>query len=481
MPCEVCNSILIRLNTKVLCPVCNNIPLLNRDNTIPILEKNLHEVENALIDLMKKNIDKNRLLVKLIWERERFARDFFEAYKEFDTTRFLTLNLLIFKLMRITFDGNRIPSNEEVEEIIDAFSEYIQMKNHFLLYKNELAEALKVDDKIRIIQNERYFPILSSYEDNLIMSKMRIGETVEKYKKVFDFLTKSQPARPVSYTPIEFVEHFYSMILQFYCTLLRNETFDEVFGLLSSYKELSITPGKLMDFVNSYQLYPEVETVTSLEEFVCNAEKHFNMKKEDVEQILVFNEKNTCIFPIFISINDTVHISHRTSFLIYIFLHSIVYKDMFDAETEKRSKAFENEEVKKKFETINWTYFPNLKDKKQPSIEIDGIATFKRKILVVECKGWTIRPFYEYAKIQGYLIRDIKGIVDGEKFTGEELKKIPSLLEKVSFVRDNMSIWGLSPSDYDEINGIIVMRGSPPIKEYKGIQILSINNIMFQS
>jgi len=56
-------------------------------------------------------------------------------------------------------------------------------------------------------------------------------------------------------------------------------------------------------------------------------------------------------------------------------------------------------------------------------------------------------------------------------------RRIPSLNEKISFVRNNMSIWSFNPKDYDVINGIIIMRGFPPINEYKGIQILSINDV----
>ena len=49
-------------------------------------------------------------------------------------------------------------------------------------------------------------------------------------------------------------------------------------------------------------------------------------------------------------------------------------------------------------------------------------------MLVIECKGWQLYPLYESQKRQGYLTRDIKGIVDGKKFTGEKEIKVPSLL-----------------------------------------------------
>ena len=480
MPCNTCGSLLVRKNEKILCPKCNNIQLLERKETINVLRTNMDEVEDALVNLTKKRVDKNKLLYELVWEREKFSRDFFEAYKGFDITKFLTLNFLIFGLMKEPFQGNRIPSDEEVEDIIKAFSKYIVMKNDYLLFKNGLAEALKPNGKIRIIVNERYFPIIKSYENNLIMIKLsaRARETARQFKKTFDLIFKKEPRSYLKFTPKEYVEHFYPTINQFYCALLRNEVYDEVFGLLKKYHEISITPGKLMDFVNSYQLFPGTLSFTTIEEFIFRAKKHFGMKDDHIKRSLVFSENNTSNFPMFVTIDDTVCISHRTAFLIYILLHAIVYKELFDGETEKRSKEFEKNEVKKKFESIGWTYFPNLTDKKQPSIEIDGIATFEREMLVVECKGWrSIRPFYEYDKIQEYLIRDVKGIVNGQKFTKGVPKKIPSLIEKVSFVKGNMFVWGFNPKDYDKVNGIIVMRGFPPIREYRGIQIISINEI----
>jgi hypothetical protein len=150
---------------------------------------------------------------------------------------------------------------------------------------------------------------------------------------------------------------------------------------------------------------------------------------------------------------------------------------LFNRETEKRSKDFELNEVRKVFESIGWTYSPNKVDKKQSTIEIDGIATFERRMLVIECKGWKLYPFYEYKNRQSYLERDIKGIVDGEKFTNEKATKIPSLTEKIEFVKKNMSIWGLTQDSFDEVSGVIVMKSFPPISEYKGTQILSIKDI----
>jgi hypothetical protein len=218
-------------------------------------------------------------------------------------------------------------------------------------------------------------------------------------------------------------------------------------------------------------------THTSVSEFLKKSEKHLGMSQKRTRDLLLFYEKDHDKFPLFPLINGRVYISHRTTYLIYILLHAIVYKDLFDRETEKRSKEFEKNEVKIAFENMGWNYAPNKIDKKKPSLEIDGIAVSQRQIIVVECKGWKLSPFYERENAQSYLERDIKGVVDGQKFTSGKARKIPSLVEKIEFVRTNMAMWGYKPKDFDEVIGLIVTRSFPPISQYKGIQILSIKDI----
>ena len=159
-------------------------------------------------------------------------------------------------------------------------------------------------------------------------------------------------------------------------------------------------------------------------------------------------------------------------------MHTIFYKDLFDKETQRRSKEFEKTEVKKRFESIGWNYFTNPTEGKVSHIKIDGIATSNRELVVIECKGWRlIRPFFEYEKIQEYLVRDLEGIVDGKKYTKEVLKEIPSFLEIISFVKEKGEVLGFNPNDYDNIKGIIIMRGFPPINKYREISIISIKEI----
>ena len=158
-----------------------------------------------------------------------------------------------------------------------------------------------------------------------------------------------------------------------------------------------------------------------------------------------------------------------------------MHKELFDAETQRRSKELELVKAKAAFENASYVYSPNLVDKVHPSLEIDGIAVRKREMLVVEVKGWGIGTYFEHKKRQEWLIRDLKGIVDGWKFSniaGEERKqKKVSLLEKIEFVEKNMRIWGFDHSNYDSVEGAIVIKDYPPISLYKGIKILSVEDV----
>jgi hypothetical protein len=70
-----------------------------------------------------------------------------------------------------------------------------------------------------------------------------------------------------------------------------------------------------------------------------------------------------------------------------------------------------------------------------------------RKAFVIECKEWGIRPPYSHSNILSELERDLKGVVDGYKYSTisgvSRIKRIISLLEKIGFVRNNLRKWNL--------------------------------------
>ena len=86
---------------------------------------------------------------------------------------------------------------------------------------------------------------------------------------------------------------------------------------------------------------------------------------------------------------------------------------------------------------------------------------------------------------QDNIFRDLKGIIFGKEYShkGGRLteKDKPSILKKIEFVKQNISVLGNKYGfDYQQIasfEGIITTLDTPPIIEFQGIKILSIDEI----
>jgi hypothetical protein len=476
MPCLTCGALAIQFGAYTICPKCNKVPLLKREEAILRLFQNEKAIESQVYQIMRNRLDKTDLLLKLLWVREAYCRSFWEKYQTFDTNKFLSSNLLISRITKDnSFTGKYRGTKKDVEKLADGFKKIIESKENRLLLIHGLGEPFELHEKIRILFNERYFPILKTYEDNDIWQSHKANKKIDEYSKLLDSEVKNSQ-KEENYSPKRFIEEFYPTIHQFYCCFLRNEIFKEVFGSLNNYKA-DLNPRTLLNFVNSYPFIEGALFHTSLSEFITRAKKYFGFTQKRIKEVLLFNRENTSPLPIFLEINGRVYISHKTTLFFYILLHAVIYKDLFDQETVKRSKEFEKREVKEAFQKIGWKYIANVKDKKNRRFEIDGIAFSKKQIVIIECKAWKLRPFYEYQTFQSYLIRDIKGIIDGKKYTNKTPKKIPSLIEKIKYIKANMPSLGLDITKFDIIEGIVVLRDFPPISEYKGIHVLGIKEI----
>jgi hypothetical protein len=204
-------------------------------------------------------------------------------------------------------------------------------------------------------------------------------------------------------------------------------------------------------------------------------------------QVLLFDENNHSIFPIFIrfkseALGVVVFISHRFSYFIFTLLHIMVKKQLFDAETEKRSIEFEKKIARDEFEKLGYNYIASVADKRKVSLEIDGLAIKDERCYVIECKSWRLRPLLESCRWREQTIRDLKGIIEGKKYTFDEntktkkITKKPSIIEKISFVKNNLDRWNLT-NKVTQVIGLILLADFSPVSELDGIKIISINQI----
>ncbi|MBI4152098.1 hypothetical protein HY495_00170, partial [Candidatus Woesearchaeota archaeon] len=121
------------------------------------------------------------------------------------------------------------------------------------------------------------------------------------------------------------------------------------------------------------------------------------------------------------------------------------------------------------------------KDKKKATLQIDFLALRDGVILVGEIKYWGIKPLFERRDIHKYRERDLKGIVDGLKYSNNKPEKIPSLLDKIEYVKDKIEEICLDChfdiSEIKEINGVVITISVPPITEYRGVRFISHSQI----
>jgi len=436
---------------------------------------------------------KKGLIAHVVWARERFARSFFDEYQGFEIPRFLALNLLIKRLMLSSEQSykNEIEANDTlVDEMIKLFSKFILVYNDHLLLRNgffnmiyktpytfENLTAQQLFSNFTLVPNESYKPLLLTIENNNILTKTKCEAKINEHKKEFEEISslKTDDSKKEQ-TPEEFIETLYPTINQFYCCLLKNSFYARVFDFKNSGFTL-LSPKQLMNFVNGFQRVKGYQTATKRKDFLKGIKLHCDCTEQELERYFIFDENNKHIFPLFVEIDDYVFISHATSFFIHMFLMSIYHKDLFDRETEKQSKKLEQDETKNEFKKAGFRYIHNIIWKNH--LQIDGLAIKNNIAYVIECKEWGFRPLYEHDNIQLELERDLKGIVDGNKYSTIDgtLKIEPkvSLLTKIEYVRINHSKWGLTKPF--TLKGLIIMRDYPPISSYRNVKIISINEI----
>lgn len=91
-------------------------------------------------------------------------------------------------------------------------------------------------------------------------------------------------------------------------------------------------------------------------------------------------------------------------------------------------------------------------------------------------------PYFQHrtfntARFNSIRERDLKGIVDGVKYTNEKPRSIPCLISKIEFIKKNLARWNLDKIKDLNIKEMVITRSYPPLKEYKTINFISIEQI----
>jgi len=497
MPCSHCGTKLLFTDiasNKTACPVCDHLLVVDRELATRVSAERLTHLYGLFMRYMRQ-FKKSQLIAHIVWEREKYSRDYFENYQGLDMDRFVSYSYLIKNLMAQSFDGYREANARNTPEIISKFSEYLSLLTEHIYLKEGFAEMIakqrfdprnltiqKKLSEFRMMYTEDYSRLIRTFANNEIYAGEEGQRKIAEYQKEWEMIRDSVDfSKKVKYTPEGLIKKFYPELNRFYCGLLKNVVYASTFDF-SNYKGIVKDPAEIMELVNSFALVQDCITVTPPSEFEQALKRVFGDRMLQAKDSLLLTETNEKVFPLFVLLDDYVFISHRTSFLVYFLLHPIIFKDCFDSETARRSKELETSRTRNAFEKVGFRYVADVKDNdKNPSLQIDGIAGKEGVLFVVEVKSWGLTTFYEHKSKHHYLERDLKGVVDGIEYTTKEGKlcqrKIPSLLEKIEYVKNKMHDHGFDRSMFRVVKGVVVIEDFPPLDEYKGVRMIGLQDI----
>lgn len=496
MSCNVCNTKLVYYNNDLICPKCNDIKLVDSLTASILSCKRVH-IFRKLWNVELEKIHKGSLLLHIAVHRENLARKFFKEFGVIEIGRFFSDTLFLKRVQKFGNSNGKIIIDDvnKSKPIIDLFNELSKIETDDSLiksgyavmkYKDEFDLDLLTDDStlenFTVLQTEDYINLSKSYENYGLFSEKEGQKKIEESKKEFDEIMKEKRI-PKKYTPKEFIEKNFDTISSLYLALIRNEIYSEVFDL-RCFKQLLDEPAKIMEFIGKFTYDTRGISECPTTSFLIDCKDFFPLELNKSRKIFLLDDQNPDAFPLFIRIKvenkDFVIISHTFTIFIYVLLHVIITSEQFKNETSKRGIFFENK-VQDKFEKLGYSYIPNFKDNpKNPILEIDGIATKKDICYVIECKNPRLLPLVESSEARQIMASDLKGIIDGLKRTTKNdkriIKNIPSLPEKVEFVKKNSKTIGLS-SDIKFFKGIVITSDFPVLDMYKDCTFCYVRNM----
>ncbi|WP_094229265.1 hypothetical protein [Methanolobus psychrotolerans] len=484
------------------CPKCNGLHILTKEDSIKLCEKQYQFVNDIFLPALKKYNKKN-FLVWLLDFREKLYSKFIIETPFIKLNELLSINILIKKVIEYSDEtgGIEIDKTENVMQILSSFQTLIEIKEHCYLIEEDFGYYIVKEDieieninpsklfsNFEFVYDEDWIIVIESFDQNLIMTAEEGKKFLDNYQEEYERV-KNNTTNVKMNTPGEYIHNLYPLLQSFTAGLTKNKLFESTFNF-DYLEDKKVLIGLFQKLINNFGFQHGLLTFTNRDQF----EQFLQSEFKDLDQIklykdLVYNGENQDIFPLFVEYEDKVVISLYFTNLIELFYYSIYYKDLFRKETEALSEIFEKIDVPNEFHKNGFNVRVNTKKKNK--LEIDTIAWNNNTLYIVESKIWDIRPFFEHRRVHGHRERDLKGIVDGFKYTGGNPKPIPNLTDKVNYVKnnleknlcdykENMQFPDHADVDYNNIKefiGVAVTKSYPPIKEYKNVKMVGFREI----
>jgi hypothetical protein len=497
MPCNKCGRTLMLYDDLKLCSKCDCLAVLDTISAINISERVCDYLTKLFYERLKE-WNSFHLITYCVVKREQVSREFYKKYSLFPTGELSMYTLLADRVLKNSYNsgGKRIDeTNEhEVRRLVDTFDKLLNFENTVLHLKNcdmnvLITQSIDVDSitpqeairKCIFVSNEKHETLFRTYSINDIYSKTEGEKKIEEWSKLDDDYPSVRKIEIL--TPRNFIRKHFQILNNLYVLFMKDYAAFEVFGRLKRYKELTNEPRQFYHFFNEFVNFgDDVHTISPIEVFMARAKKYFSVSEDKIKEILIYSESNSNAFPLFIGFRenskDMVVNSRAFCSFIYTLLHIFITRVDFDIVTQERSLDFEKQIVKERFEKNGYKYLSNETFKKE--LEIDGIAYKNNICYIIECKCWRLPHLIEEKNKRDEIIRDLKGIVLGEKYTTKDGKLTvnprPSLVKKIEHVKLYCSKY-LGSSNITDFKGLIVIPSYPPITNFQNIDIISLNDV----
>ncbi len=485
--CKQCNGKLFIINSKTVCPKCSKLNILSKEKSLDISKKRAQYLEKMFWSFLSKH-KKGALLVHFANWREELAYSFLEKVPLLETYKFLATNYLLIKIRDKVRFGSKDLNPVDSKRILELFAEFLRIKEEtlkinegfgLLAYKKRRYNLKKAKDLLSnfyLITSVDLKEIFKYYRDYGVYNSKEAEKVIAKYKAEYEKILK-RPIKKIHYTPKSFFENdnFFRLLIQLDIAFGRNLLFAETLDFF--YLKNKIEPSDLTRICNQIitklkiPYKPPYPIGVHIKEFIGVLTNLFPKKYKELYNLLVVGDYNITSFPFFLEFGDMVIIFPRTCFLFYLFLHIFLHKELFDKKKNEVSYNFEREKMIDEFKSNGF----KAKEIKTRSLQIDAVAWKGKTIYVTECKHWGIRHLMEHKRFHEYLERDLKGIVDGKKYTDRKPKEVVSLVEKVQYIKDNLNTYGLPKKAI--VKGLIIVRDFYPIPKYKRVIIKNIKEI----
>jgi len=486
LPCNICSSTLLYIGDSPTCPKCEKLSVVPYEDSLKIADHFIAKHNQLFMEIIRK-YKKIHIITNAFWSREKLIRNFTTNYSTLNIEKLLACNLLIRRLIESNeFLEKENIEESEIEKLIETYGVLSRFEedrskleagtwNMLKSVKYDLnnLEKLPLKDSIYLFPNENYNRVLETFSKYNITSQKKAEEKIQEWKKD---LVPVVPGSNKIFSTKKTISKFYELISMLYMAFFRSKIYSEAFEMPNS-KKITISPMDLKRFVSLYPTHDDGVSTRESTQFPGEVMSRFGGKYKQFFENFVISEKNPNASPLFLQIGDHVLLSQAFTELYCYFLHAILDKEEFDNETRKRSRIFESQIVKERFEKEGYRYIPNYLVKGK--MEIDGISISDSNVFVIEVKGWGARRLLEERSSKEILERDIKNAIDGRHFdfSMKKTRKKVSLPRKVSWIRENKSRFRI-PNNA-EITGLLVINEKPLISEYNGCKIMFIDDFEY--